>query len=64
MATKRMNDRWARIRERIKAVWNEADLSNEEMRKTRGSLPKMVSLIHDKTGEPRPEIRRKVAALV
>jgi hypothetical protein len=64
MATKKMNDRWSKIRDRIKAVWSEADLSNEEMRMTRGSLPKMVSLIHDKTGEPLPEIRRKVAALV
>lgn len=64
MATKRMNDRWYRIRDRIKSVWDTAEFSDKEMRKTRGSLPKMVNLIHDKTGEPRPKIRRTVAALM
>lgn len=64
MATARMNERWYRIRDRIRDVYDGADLSDKEMRKARGSLPKMVNLIHDKTGEPVAEIRRTVTALM
>jgi len=64
MATKRMDERWHRIRDRVKRVWKDADLTDREMRAARGSLPKMVNLIHEKTGEARPEIRRKVTALM
>ena len=63
MATQRMNDRWYRIRDRIKQVWSDADLTNKELKKARGNLQKMVNLIHEKTGDPRPEIRRKVMAV-
>ena len=63
MATKRMNEQWARIRDRIKAVWSDADLTNKEMKRTRGNLQKMVNLIHEKTGEPRKEIRQTVYGL-
>lgn len=63
MATDRMNERWYRIRDRIKQYFD-ADISDQEMRKTRGNLSKMVNLIHDKTGRPRPEIRRTVTALM
>ena len=63
MATKRMNDQWARIRDRIKAVWSDADLTNKEMKRTRGNLQKLVNLIHEKTGQPRAEIRQTVYGL-
>lgn len=63
MATKRMNEQWRRIRDRIKAVWDDAEFTDKEMKKTRGNLQKMVNLIHEKTGEPRPEIRQKVYGL-
>jgi hypothetical protein len=64
MATKRMNETWYRIRDRIKAVWSDTEFTDKEMKKTRGNLRKMVNLIHAKTGDPRPEIRQKVVSLI
>ncbi len=64
MATKRMNEQWFRIRDRIKQAWNDAEFDDKEMKKTRGNLTKMVNLIHETTGEPRPEIRQKVVGLI
>ena len=63
MATKRMNEQWARIRDRVKAVWGDAEFTNKELKKTRGNLQKMVNLIHEKTGDPPAEIRQKVYGL-
>lgn len=64
MARQRMNDSWDRVRTRIERLWEDAEFSDQEMRKARGSLPEMVNLIHEKTGEPRSEISRKVSALI
>lgn len=64
MATKRMNETWYRIRDRIKEAWSDAEFNDKEMKKTRGNLTKMVNLIHAKTGDPRPEIRQKVVGLI
>ncbi len=64
MATKRMNEQWYRIRDRIKRAWSDAEFSDKEMKKTRGSLRKMVNLIHEKTGDPRPQIRQRVVGLM
>jgi hypothetical protein len=64
MATKRMNETWYRIRDRIKDSWSDTEFTDKEMKKTRGNLQKMVNLIHAKTGDPRPEIRQKVVGLI
>ncbi len=64
MATKRMNETWYRIRDRIKEAWSDTEFNDKEMKKTRGNLTKMVNLIHAKTGDPRPEIRQKVVGLI
>jgi hypothetical protein len=64
MATKRMNETWYRIRDRIKDAWDDTEFTDKEMKKTRGNLQKMVNLIHAKTGDPRPEIRQKVVGLI
>lgn len=64
MATPKMNRDWRRIRDRIKAMWDDVEFSDKRMKKTRGSLRLMVNLIHDKTEEPRAEIRRKVVAVM
>ena len=64
MATPRMDERWYRIRDRIKDVYDSADITDKELRRARGNLPKMVNLIHEKTGEPQAEIRRTVTALI
>jgi len=34
------------------------------MKKARGKFNKMVDLIHEKTGEPRPEIMQKISAFL
>jgi hypothetical protein len=64
MATPRMDQRWFRIRDRIKTVYSGVDLTDKEMRRTRGNLGKMVNLLHEKTGEPQDDIRKTVSALI
>ncbi len=64
MATEAMNDSWSRVVNQIKSIWGEQDFAEDEMKKARGSLPKMVGLIHEKTGEPKPEITMKIAAFL
>ena len=64
MATEKMNHDWRRLRDRIKRVWSEVEFDDKAMKKTRGTLRQMVSLIHHKTDEPRAEIREKIAAVM
>lgn len=64
MATPKMNRDWRRIRDRIKAMWSDVEFDDKRMKKARGGLRKMVSLIQDKTGEPRAEIRKKIVAVM
>lgn len=64
MATPKMNRDWRRIRDRIKAQWSDVKFDDKKMKKTRGGLRKMVSLIHAKTDEPRAEIREKIVAVM
>lgn len=64
MATEKMNRDWRTLRDRIKHVWSEVEFDDKAMKKTRGTLRKMVSLIHAKTDEPRSEIRQKIAAVM
>lgn len=59
-----MNESWNQIRERIEQFWSDVEFDERELRGTRGSLSKMVNLIHEKTGEPPAEIRRTVSALI
>ncbi len=64
MATQRMNDSWARVREQIESIWSEAEFGEKELKKARGDLKKMVNLVHEKTGEPRNQIFQKIAAII
>lgn len=64
MATPKMNRDWRRLRDRIKAMWDGVEFDDKNMKKTRGTLRQMVSLIQSKTGEPRAEIRRKIVAVM
>lgn len=64
MATERMNESWGRVREQIEAIWSGYEFGDKEMKKARGSLPRMVELIHEKTGEPRAEIIQKITAFI
>ena len=62
MSKQRMEQSWQRVVDQITAVWGEFD--ETELKKARGSLGKMVSLIHAKTGEDRSLIMQKMSALV
>ena len=64
MATKRMNESWRQVKAQIESIWSEAEFGDKEMKKARGDLNKMVNLVHEKTGEPRAEIFRKIAAVI
>ncbi len=64
MATDRMNDSWRRVKSQIESIWTDVDFADAEMKRARGSLPKMVNLIHQKTGEPRAEIMQKMTAVL
>lgn len=64
MATERMNDSWKRVKTQIRTIWSDIDFGDGEMKKARGSLPKMVDLIQEKTGEPRGEIIQKISAFL
>ena len=64
MATEKMNSDWRRLRDRIKRVWSDVEFDDKAMKKTRGTLRQMVSLIHARTGEPRASIRQKIVAVM
>ena len=64
MATKRMNDSWKQVKNKIQTIWSEVEFEDQEMKRARGSLPQMVNLIHKKTGEPRGAIMQKMAAII
>jgi len=62
MGKQRMEQNWQRVKAQINAVWGEID--EQELKKARGSLPKMVNLIHEKTGEDRTIIFQKMSAVI
>ena len=64
MATASMNESWRRVKNQIMTIWSDQDFGDTEMKKARGNLNKMVELIHEKTGEPRPEIIQKISAFL
>lgn len=64
MATERMNRSWHRIRDRIKGMWSDAELNDTALKQARGNLRQMVTLIHERTGEPRKDIRRKIITVM
>ena len=64
MATPKMNDDWKRVRDRVKRTWSDVEFDDKKLKRVRGSLRQMVSLIHAKTDETRQEIRRKVVAVM
>ena len=64
MATEAMNESWRRIRDQVKSIWSDVDFDDKEMKRARGEMDKMVRLIHDRTGEPREDISRKMGAIL
>ncbi len=63
MATSSMNDNWNYVKSQIEAIWVDAEFDDAELKKARGNLRKMVSLIEEKTGESAMEIRQKMSAI-
>ncbi len=64
MATKAMNESWRRIRAQIKSIWSDAEFNDKEMKRARGDMREMITLIEDTTGDSREEIRRKMGAIL
>lgn len=62
MADQRMEDSWARVKSQITNMWG--DIDEKDLKKARGSLRKMVDLIHEKTGEDQGLIMRKMSAII
>lgn len=62
MATDRMEESWSRIKTQIQDIWGEFD--EKEMKKARGNLRTMVSMIHEKTGEDVQQIIQKISTIV
>ncbi len=62
MATEQMEDSWVRIKTQIQVFWGEFD--EKDMKKARGNLPRMVTLIHEKTGEDKNSIIQKISTIV
>ncbi len=62
MGKARMESNWDRVKTQILSVWGEIDES--DMKKARGNLGDMVTLIHESTGEDRTLIMAKMATLV
>ncbi|MEM8486884.1 MAG: general stress protein CsbD [Bacteroidota bacterium] len=63
MATSSMNENWNYVKDQIAAIWVDAEFDDAELKKARGNLRKMVSLIEEKTGESPMEIRQKMSAI-
>ncbi len=57
-----MDQNWQRMKDQILSTWNDVD--EAELKKARGSLGDMVSLIHTATGEDRQTILRKVSSFL
>lgn len=64
MATRSMNQSWRDVKSKIQAIWSETDFDDKEMQRVRGSLPRMINLIQQKTGESREEILQKIGAVI
>jgi hypothetical protein len=62
MGKQRMEQNWERMKAQILTTW--ADLDESELKKARGSLGQMVTLIHNQTGEDRPAIMQKMSAFL
>lgn len=63
MANQRMKESWTSMKTDIRAIWGE-DLSDAVLEKGRRDLRKMVSVLHENTGNPRSQIRERIALLL
>lgn len=64
MATSNMNDNWNYVKNQIETIWGNAEFEDVELKRARGNLSKMVTLIQEKTGESPMEIRQKMNSII
>ena len=57
-----MDQNWERMKGQITTMWE--GLDEKALKKTRGSLPDVVSLIHEHTGEEKAMIMTKMQAFI
>jgi hypothetical protein len=50
------------LREQLRTRWT--DLSEDDIERTSGSLDRLIDRIHERTGEPRPSIRRELRRIL
>ena len=60
MANAQLDYSWQQVLSNIQAIWSNVEFDDKELRKTRGNLKKMVSLIHEKTGDNQSVILQKM----
>lgn len=63
MASKRMKESWARMKQGIQDIWGD-DISDEELEAGRKDLNKMVNLISGKTGKSKSQVRSQMMSLL
>jgi len=51
--------RWEQLRGRAKEFWG--DLTDDDLKRVEGKYDQLVGLIHERTGETREEIERRLA---
>ena len=64
MATEAMNESWARVMTQIQTIWSDQKFEETDLRKARGNLRKMVTLIQEQTGEEKADIVQKLSAVL
>ncbi|GAB5521333.1 MAG: hypothetical protein RhofKO_35840 [Rhodothermales bacterium] len=64
MANRKMKQDWSRMKSQIRHMWDDYEFEDTELKQGRRNLKNMVTVIHEKTGEPRGLIRRKLSAAV
>lgn len=62
MSKKRMDQSWQRMKDQILSTWEA--VPEDELKKARGNLGQMVTLIETQTGEDRTVIMSKMSAFV
>lgn len=60
MAKAQMDSSWQQVLTNIHAIWCDVEFDDKELKQSRGNLRKMVSLIHEKTGENETTIMQKM----
>jgi len=57
--TQKWTGRWEQLRGRAKEFWG--DLTDDDLKRVEGKYDQLVGLIHERTGETREDIERRLA---